>query len=166
MKRLSALLVLLVLCSSFITAHKFYVSVTQIEYVASKQHVQIISRVFIDDLEDVLQARYDESLIITEKEAATITPVVSKYFKKKLSIQIDNQIADYKFLGFEIDNDLMLCYLEINNVKDFNTITVDNQLLMDQFVEQQNIVHVKKEEVRKSVVLEDGNHKGMLNFSN
>lgn len=165
MKRISTLLIILILCSSFITAHKFYVSVTQIEYIASKQHLQIVSRVFIDDLEDALQARYDTSLVISSEAAETIKPIVSKYFKKKFTLKINDQTVQYNFLGFEIENDLMLCYLEINDVKELKTITIDNQLLMDQFIEQQNIVHVKKGEVRKSVVLEDEKHKAMLNFS-
>ena len=33
------------------SAHKFYVSITKIEYVASQQSLQIITKIFIDDFE-------------------------------------------------------------------------------------------------------------------
>ncbi|WP_378185432.1 DUF6702 family protein [Aquimarina sp. W85] len=165
MRRISVLLIVLICCSSFDRAHKFYVSVTQIEYVASKQQLQVVSRLFIDDVENVLQARYDSSLLISSKNMKVVKPVISKYFNKKLNIEVNDELVAYNFLGFEIENDLIICYLEVVNVTDFKTITIDNQLLMDQFSEQQNIVHVKKQNTRKSLILEDGNHKAMLNFN-
>ena len=45
--------------------HKFYVSLTQVEYVKEKQSLQIISRVFLDDIEDALKAFSGESLRIS-----------------------------------------------------------------------------------------------------
>ena len=42
-------LFLVVLLSSF-AWHKFYVSVTQIDFVPNKKRVEITSRIFIDDL--------------------------------------------------------------------------------------------------------------------
>lgn len=58
------ILVLLLPLLAFTTFHKYYVSVTQIEYVKKQQSVQIISRIFLDDFEDVLQARYNEKLFL------------------------------------------------------------------------------------------------------
>ena len=48
-------------------AHKYYVSVTQLEYVEDQKSVQIINRVFIDDLERLFRERYDESITLAEK---------------------------------------------------------------------------------------------------
>ena len=50
MKKQLLLLFAVLFLSSF-SAHKFYVSVTQIDYVPSKKRVEITSRIFIDDLE-------------------------------------------------------------------------------------------------------------------
>ena len=39
-------------------------SITNIEYVKDKQELQIISRLFIDDLEKTLRERYSDDLIL------------------------------------------------------------------------------------------------------
>ena len=44
---------LIILLSSF-AWHKFYVSVTQIDFVPNKKRVEITSRIFIDDLEKAI----------------------------------------------------------------------------------------------------------------
>ena len=43
-------LILILPLFAFTTMHKYYVSVTQINYLQEKQSVQLISRIFIDDL--------------------------------------------------------------------------------------------------------------------
>lgn len=53
-------------------AHKFYVSITKIEYVKEKNSLQIITKIFTDDIEDALQQRYDKNISLdTKKETAT-----------------------------------------------------------------------------------------------
>ncbi|GAA4274249.1 hypothetical protein GCM10022258_35450 [Aquimarina gracilis] len=152
------------LCS-FIT-HKFYVSVTQIEYNKERQSLQIISRVFIDDIEDLLQERYDQSIVLNVKEETSITEkYLEKYFDQKLKIKVNDKEVSFTFLGKEYEDDLMICYLEILEIDSLSSIEVSNDILMDYFEEQQNIVHVKKDNQRKSLILEKGKSNGLLNFS-
>ena len=68
-------------------------------------------------------------------------------------------------MGKEYDNDLVLCYLEAENVSSLETIEVSNLTLMDFFEEQQNLIHVKKGKKRKSLILEKERDNGMLKFS-
>ena len=49
--------------------HKFYLSVTQMEFDADKNRITAISRVFVDDLEETLRQRYDVQLALgTDRE--------------------------------------------------------------------------------------------------
>ena len=43
-------------------------------------------------------------------------------------------------------------YLEIENLPDFNNLSIDNKLLFDLYSEQQNIIHVKKNGIKKSFI--------------
>ena len=54
----------IVLLSSF-AWHKFYVSVTQIDYVPNKKRIEITHRIFIDDLEKALEKRDNYELLLT-----------------------------------------------------------------------------------------------------
>ena len=47
------------LCS--FTIHKFYVSVTQINFVPEKKVIQITARFFIDDLNNALEKKYKKT---------------------------------------------------------------------------------------------------------
>lgn len=165
MKKVSIVFLLLVSLSSFTVLHKFYVSVMQIEYNESQKSLQIISRVFIDDFEEVLKERYDNSVeIAVDKESEKNDDYIKKYLSQKIKLFIDGEEVSFTYLGKEYEDDLMLCYLEIENVEGFNEIEVSNQVLMDLYEEQQNIIHVKKDNLRKSLILEKGKDRGVLKF--
>jgi len=55
--------IFLVVFSSF-SAHKFYVSVTQVVYNEATKTIELSSRIFIDDLEKALQKRHQTKLYL------------------------------------------------------------------------------------------------------
>lgn len=147
------------------TLHKFYVSVTEIEYVKEKKSVQIISRIFIDDFEKVLRQRYDEQITLaTSKESKQVSLYIERYLKDKIDIKINGKPANFKFIGKEYDNDIVFCYLEITDVQEIKSFEISNQILFDTYDEQQNIVKLKINDQNKSIILISQNDKGVLNF--
>ncbi|NER18606.1 peptidase E [Spongiivirga citrea] len=128
-------------------------------------NLQITIRLFIDDFEDVLQERYDQSIILNEdNNPALIENSIGKYLSKKLNIKLNGKDATLNYLGKEYDNDIVKCYVEIENTNEIKSVSVTNKLLFDLFEEQQNIVHLRLKGKRKSFVLIKENDKGMLNF--
>lgn len=159
------LLVIVLPLLAFTTIHKYYVSVTQIDFVKEKKSVQIISRIFIEDLEDVLQLRYSEDLIIKkENEAPEVNFYLEKYLKGKLKITINGEVKTVNYLGKEFDNDIVVCYLEIEDVKDITAFEIENSVLFDLYAEQQNIVRTNINSKNKSFILIKENDKALLNF--
>ncbi|MDY8138630.1 DUF6702 family protein [Aquimarina sp. 2201CG5-10] len=168
MKRIVVFVLCLALLplTSFTNKHKFYVSVTQIDYNTEEQSLQIISRIFIDDIEEVLRKRYDEAIELGAKTDDTKTDdYLKRYLEQKLSVLVNGKEVRFSFLGKEYEDDLILCYLEVEQITALDTIEVSNQVLMDFFEEQQNIIHVKKGNQRKSLILEKEKETGMLKFS-
>ncbi len=166
MKKTVIIALLAIISLSSFTAHKFYVSVMQIDYNKEEQSLQIISRVFIDDLEEVLRKRYDDTIRLeVDKETDGAEEYIQKYFNQKISFLINGKESSFTYLGKEYEDDLIIFYLEIENVNSFESLEISNQILMDLFEEQQNIVHVKKENNRKSLILEKRRDSGMLKFS-
>ncbi|WP_299488851.1 DUF6702 family protein [uncultured Allomuricauda sp.] len=162
-----AFLFLAILSLSFTTSHKFYVSVTNMVYSEKDSAFQITSRIFIDDLEQVLEERYGiQAKLATDEESKIADEYIKKYFNTKFAITLDNKNVNYSFLGKQYDNDVVICYLELADVDlaDVKSITVQNEILTDLFEEQQNIVHVKWKGQKKSFVLIRENNKGMLNL--
>lgn len=160
-------LLCLLLLVSFTTVHKFYVSVTNVVYSEKSTSFQITSRVFIDDMEEVLQERYGITAgLATQDESKVADMYLEKYFRSKFMVELNGESQVYTFLGKKYDNDVIVCYLEVENV-DFSqlqSVAVQNEILTDLFEEQQNIVHLKWKGKKKSFVLIKENNKGMLNL--
>ncbi len=148
-------------------AHKFYVSVTKVEFSEKDSVFQITTRIFIDDLDALLAARYEvEAGLATEKEVDNSNQLISEYLRSKLEIKLNGEVLDYRFLGKEYRDDLVVCYLESTaiDISTISTIEVRNDVLTELFEEQQNVVHIYIGNTRKSFILFRENNKGMLNL--
>ncbi|RED50077.1 DUF6702 family protein [Seonamhaeicola aphaedonensis] len=151
---------------AFSSIHKYYISVTQIEYVKDKQSVQIITRVFLDDFESVLRERYDESITLDESnETPRVNLYIQRYLSNKIKIKINGTDASFVFIGKEYDLDVMKCYLEIEGVESIESFEITNTVLFDMFEDQQNIIKTKINSKQKSFILVVQNNNAVLNFN-
>lgn len=161
------LLILLVPLMTAAGIHKFYVSVTNMEYAEEQRALQITTRIFIDDIEEVLKARYDvKAELDTEKEIKESDELIGKYLAAKIVIHINGEQKSFTYLGKEYSDDLMVCYMEITNIDlaGIRSIEIKNDVLTELFEEQQNVVHLKMGSKKKSFILVRENNKGMLNL--
>lgn len=159
------LVILLPILSSFY-AHKYYLSVTDIAFNEEAKAIQIISRLFYDDLEAVLQERYDENLMVDPAEdQKKLDAYLSRYLRAKLKITVNGREQEVNFLGKEYEDDYVVCYVEIANIEDVKSVNIENTLLMDVFPEQKNMVHTEILGKKKSLLLREGKTKALLNFS-
>lgn len=146
--------------------HKFYVSITKIEYVKEKNSLQIIIKIFIDDIEDALQQRYDPSISLdAKKETEAADEDLKNYILQKLKIKVNGKPVQLNYIGKEYDTDMVVAYMEVKDVKELKTIEIENKVLMEVFPEQQNIIHLKTPKSRRSLILDRDEPKGKLDFN-
>ena len=147
------------------TAHKYYVSTTEVEYVDEKNVLQVITRINADDLERVLQERYESDIKLTTiDEDAKVNTYIVKYLNDKLSIKVNTQEMPMTFIGKEYDNDEVVCYLEIKNVHDIFTIEISNEVLFDLFPEQKNVIKTSIKSETQNLVCTPKDKTRYLNF--
>ncbi len=146
--------------------HKFYVSTTQIEYAEQEESLQIIVKIFIDDIEAVLRERYNkpEMELASKKETEEDAELIKQYILKKLHIQVNHKEMPLTYIGKEYDIDVLKAYIEINQVSSLQLLEIENKLLMEKFPKQQNIIHFKWGKNRNSLLLNIDNPKGLLKF--
>lgn len=148
------------------TLHKYYLSVTDVEYNAEAKSVQLITRIFYDDLEDVLNERYDKNFILSDRsDQEEIDTYLKKYLISKIKIRVNDELKKLQFVGKEYEDDYVVCYIETSRVDSITKFEIENELLIDLFPEQKNMIHTKIYKRQKSFLLTRESAKAMLNFS-
>lgn len=145
--------------------HKYYVGLTEIEYIPKKNDVQIIVSVFIDDLEKEMDSLTNKTLNIgTKQENPEIKSEYINYLKNHFSIKINQTEIDYNYIGEEYEGNIAKFYLEIEDVHSFKSIEISNTILFQTFPNQKNIIKFKNEDYNKTLFLTKNNPKGLLKF--
>lgn len=146
--------------------HEYYVGLTEIKFNSEKERLEIISRLFHDDFENVLKVRYDKSLTLRpSKQSENVEAYIKLYFEKKLLIETDGQKQPLSYVGYKFDEDRINVFFKVVEIKDFNKINIQNLLLTDVIEEQKNIVHCFKLKQKESVLLTRFDSEAMLKFN-
>jgi hypothetical protein len=147
------------------SAHKYYLSLTQIEFKESSKSVQIIINVFMDDIETALNKDNNIDLqLSTKKELQNNDIYFENYLKRKLQFKIDTIAKEFKYIGKEYDGDLVYFYLEIENIAKVSSIEVTNKILLTHFPKQENLIKSKVGAKNKSVLLSKDQYKELLTY--
>ena len=147
------------------TFHKYYVSVTQIEFAEKKQSLQIVSRLFVDDLEEVLKDKNGKKFRIPDiKRSKEVEDQIKRYLSSKFRLSIDKKSRSVNYLGHKIENDLLIAFMEVTNTAKFEQLEVQNRWLFEEFSEQKNIIHFKNDKKRRSLILDYDTPFGVLKF--
>jgi len=162
-KQILLLFAVLFLCS--FAVHKFYVSVTQIDYMPSKKRIEITHRIFIDDLEKALTKKYNKKVNLTStKELPEAEELIKSYLKEKIKISINKKPQNLEFLAREVEGDVLILYTKIAISKKINTFEIYNSLLTEVYADQQNIVHTNIKKKKKSILLTNTELQGKIDY--
>lgn len=133
-------LFLLIGLSSF-NVHKFYVSIYQVDFVPEKKRVEITARIFIDDLNVALGQEFKAKIHLGEKaESIQDVEYLKRYLLKHLKISIDDKEKNIQFLSKEVENNVLIIYLKVTDVKKIGSFKIYNNSLLELNSDQQNII--------------------------
>ena len=153
----------LILLLSF-GVHKYYISLTQIEYVTEQKSLQIITSVFIDDYELALQKSFDPEIQIDKITKNKLDSLSAIYLKKHLVIEINNRMVKQSYITSELDQDEIFFYVEGKDVERFKSMSIDNDILMEIYSQQENIIKTKVDGKFKSKIVTVKNPKALLKY--
>ena len=147
------------------TAHKYYVSSTKIEFKKESKTVQITMRIFIDDLQETINSTFSKDFeLALPNEPEEIDHLIDKYVSKKFEIIINDEQKKYSYLGKEYNSDEIYLYLEIENIELIDSIEIKNDMLMEIFPDQQNIIKLFINNIKKTFLLTNRKYKDLLKF--
>lgn len=164
-KLLTLLLLLSITISNAHEIHKFYVSIFLVENNTKRNELEITARIFIDDLDKALESRFNiKPKIGTPNQIPDVEKYINAYINASLLITTNSNQKPLKWLGFELENDVLVCYLTMPYVDKINEITVKNTFLTNLFSEQQNIMHFTINAKKSSILLTKSKIKETLLF--
>ena len=153
----------IVLCAA--AAHKFYVAVFRMDYVPSKKRIEVSARIFADDLEAALAKKHNKKFYIGDKRELPGTDAhIAQYLAAGMQVKINGREKELKFLGKEMEDDVLICYLIIPTEGDVKSIAIQNSILFEMFNDQQNIIHANINRNKKSLLLTNDTPGGSLEF--
>lgn len=145
--------------------HKFYVSINQVDYNQSKKRLEITSRFFLDDINNVLKKTHNKDFYIGDKkESQQEVELLKTYFKQNFEIFVNNKKVNYTLHNKELDDDVLVCYFLVNDVNKINSIKIKNTILMDLEDDQQNIHHFNIYQKKHTKLLTKSNQTLEINF--
>lgn len=148
--------------------HDFHISKCLVEYKPESATLQISLHLFIDDLEQSMALEGMDSLyLLTAKETPKAELSVAKYLENHFKISINNQPLTFQYLGKETAGDYlaMWCYMEVTEVPYPAQITIINDLLLNVFDDQKNIISIIGPNDQKAVmVMQRGDEMNTVKF--
>jgi hypothetical protein len=141
----------LILLSSFV--HPFYTSVTEVEYSSKTKELGIACKTFPDDLEETLRLYTGKKFDLYKTDKQILNPILETYFKKHVTILINEKARPYSFLGYEIDKEVVWLYFNMPKLTGVRSIEVQSNLMYEYKPEQTNIIHINLDGKKQSYKL-------------
>ncbi|MCR9249221.1 MAG: hypothetical protein NXI20_02315 [bacterium] len=127
-----------------IVAHPFHISVTEIEFDQDAKAIEIAQKIFIDDLGEVIKDKDGQEYNLFQAPGnEEATTAIKEYVMANFEVIINEKPKDINFLGIQVEEDVMWCFMEIENVKKLKNIKVNSSILTELFDDQMNLIHVK-----------------------
>ena len=122
--------------------HPFHVSVCDVDFNEEAKSIQLSQRIFLDDLEQTLNEKYRVNLVIDDELSKVYRDSLIKvYLFESLQVSIDGKEKKGIYIGNEIEDDAMWCYIEFKGIKKFKSLKIKSSVLIETFEDQANIIH-------------------------
>lgn len=158
------LLTLGLIFSSFKSVfHPYYVSVTEVRIDTLKKSASISCKMFTDDLEDALRTIYKEPVELL-KHNTLCDSLINVYVKERLEVSVGTKKLDYKFIGYEIEEESTWCYFESTLSSAERSVLVNTSILYEFLPEQTNLLHCFFNNEKKSFKLVNPNRETTFIF--
>lgn len=158
-------LISIFLSSVLILLHPLHISVTEITWDEKEKELEIMLRIFTDDLElAVRSTKNDAELNLLNPLNTTTDKLAWEYLQPRIKLTADGKLQAVKYLGHETDEDVLIFYIQVQPVKKFTTIGITNSILTELYEDQANLVNMTVNDETKSLRLMRNNPSGRLSF--
>jgi hypothetical protein len=141
---LSLLLVVALSGQGSAVAHKIHVSVAQLEYNPRLQNVEVVLRVYADDLENALSRHARRPIKLDPEKDKEAGEVVMGYLRQHFELKNSaGKPVRFAWVGIESQVDMFWLYFQGKLPAGLSGTQLKNRVFCDLFEDQVNIVNTK-----------------------
>ena len=138
MLRFVGLVMLLLLSSWF---HPVHVSVTSMDIDPESGQINVAIKLFSDDLEELINRKYDVQLYITAQEdPGDKTEALNRYIAETFHCMINGKdTVHLEFIKSKINEEAIWLYYSYDHIGKIRRIEMNNTLMLEKFDDQTNL---------------------------
>lgn len=149
----------------FTWLHPLHLSVSDLVVNPKTGGLEISHRIFLDDLEDALKEESGRSVDLSNpKNPQEVQALVGRYLQQHFKLILNGKPVKAHYLGYELEEDAIWAYMEVEKVGRLRTVEVQNTLFFNRYMDQLNLVHVSQKGETKSLRLDKKGSSGSLTF--
>ncbi len=122
--------------------HKYYFSKMTIEKNEKAKSLEVVFRLFSDDLENAIGGSEDNPIRLgDDREIQEADELIFNYLTSRVDVEgIGWENAVVSYIGKEVDNDVTKVYMEYTEISEWDKITIENNIMFELFEGQINEV--------------------------
>ena len=142
-------LIVVALLAFSTAAHPIHLAVTEIAYSEKEKSLQVIHKIFVDDLELHIEQKAKSSgqeirlHLNTPKEHPMTDALVQAYLSEHFQVRVNGKNGNSIFVGKEYENGAVWIYSEFPNLPKPRQLDIQANLLIDLYDDQNNLVNLE-----------------------
>lgn len=158
--------ILVAIVSSSFVLHPIHVSVCDLEFDRGEKRLELTMRIFTDDLEKQIRKETGNKTmdILNPPKEYSTDKLFEEYLNRHFQLEVNGAAAAYKYLGHEVEAGSVYCYMMVPEIKELSSLTIFNDILLDIFDDQVNLIHVEVDGGIQTMMFKEGSPESELIF--
>ena len=150
--------------------HPIHLAVTEIAYSEKEKSLQVMHKIFVDDLELHIEQKIKSAgqeirlHLNTPKEHPMADSILQDYLSEHFQMKINGKSAKSVFIGKEYENGAVWIYAEYPNLPKPKQLDIRDNLLLDLYDDQNNLVNLEVSGKKGSLRFRKGYTQDLISF--
>jgi hypothetical protein len=158
--------ILVAIVTSSFAIHPIHVSVCDMEFDRDEERLELTMRIFTDDLEQQIRKETGNNTmdILNPPQEFTTDQLFKEYLNRHFKLEVNGVFSPYEYLGHEVEAGSVYCYMMVPDIKELSSLTVFNDILLDIFEDQVNLIHVEVDGDTDTMMFKEGRSTNSLDL--
>ena len=137
------------------TVHQFQSSLTKVDYIEGSKTLKFTTKVSTEQIANALKVN---------SSSAGFNAEVGKYISKNFSVAVNGENKSLKVTGSQVNGETVFIYFEVDGVASISTLKIKNNILLDVYPKQLNLVNIAYKGSQKNMTFQRGKETAEVSF--